>query len=82
MIKKGGTYVVMGLLNTDSIAYATGKMIESLGGKVIYTVQNERLKKIFFDRGCTDISQEEKDAMKGPVNIDASFVLSACFYTS
>lgn len=63
MIKKSGTYVVMGLLNTDSIAYATGKMIEELGGKVIYTVQNERLKKIFFDRGCTDISQEEKDAM-------------------
>ena len=43
MIKKGGTYVVMGLLNTDSIAYATGKMIEEQGGKVIYTVQNERL---------------------------------------
>lgn len=63
MIKKGGTYVVMGLLNTDSIAYATGKMIESLGGKVIYTVQNERMKKIFFDRGCTDIAQEEKDSM-------------------
>jgi len=63
MIKKGGTYVVMGLLNTDSIAYATGKMIEELGGNVIYTVQNERLKKIFFDRGCTDLSPEEKDAM-------------------
>lgn len=63
MIKKGGTYVVMGLLNTDSIAYATGKLIEEQGGKVIYTVQNERLKKIFFDRGCTDLSQEEKDAM-------------------
>ena len=63
MIKKGGTYVVMGLLNTDSIAYATGKMIEDLGGKVIYTVQNERLKKIFFDRGCTDLPQEIKDEM-------------------
>lgn len=63
MIKKGGTYVVMGLLNTDSIAYATGKMIENLGGKVIYTVQNERLKKIFFDRGCSDLPQEVKDAM-------------------
>jgi enoyl-[acyl-carrier protein] reductase I len=63
MIKKGGTYVVMGLLNTDSIAYATGKMIEDLGGKVIYTVQNERLKKIFFDRGCTDLPQEVKDSM-------------------
>ena len=63
MIKKGGTYVVMGLLNTDSIAYAAGKMIENLGGKVIYTVQNERLKRIFFDRGCTDLPQEIKDAM-------------------
>ncbi|HKL22402.1 MAG TPA: SDR family oxidoreductase [Tichowtungia sp.] len=63
MIKKGGTYVVMGLLNTDSIAYATGKMIEDLGGNVIYTVQNERLKKIFFDRGCTDLPQEIKDQM-------------------
>ncbi len=63
MIKKGGTYVVMGLLNTDSIAYATGKMIEDLGGNVIYTVQNERMKKVFFDRGCTDLPQEIKDAM-------------------
>jgi enoyl-[acyl-carrier protein] reductase I len=63
MIKKNGTYVVMGLLNTDSIAYAAGKMIEELGGKVIYTAQNERLKKIFFDRGCTDLSQEEKDTL-------------------
>ena len=63
MIKKGGTYVVMGLLNTDSIAYATGKMIEELGGNVVYTVQNERMKKIFFDRGCTDLPQEIKDAM-------------------
>ncbi len=63
MIKKGGTYVVMGLLNTDSIAYATGQMIENLGGKVIYTVQSERLKKIFFDRGCPELAQEIKDKM-------------------
>ncbi|MBN2704617.1 MAG: SDR family oxidoreductase [Pontiellaceae bacterium] len=63
MIEKGKTYVVMGLLNTDSIAYAAGKMIEEMGGKVIYTIQNERLKKIFFDRGCEELPQEEKDAM-------------------
>ena len=31
MIEPGSTYVVMGLLNTDSIAYATGKMIEEMG---------------------------------------------------
>lgn len=64
MIEKGSKYVVMGILNTDSIAYATGKMIEEMGGEVIWTAQNERMKKIFFDRGCKDLSQEEKDAMK------------------
>jgi len=62
MIEKGSTYVVMGLLNTDSIAYAAGKMIEELGGKVIYTVQNERMKRIFFDRG-SKLSEEERAAM-------------------
>ncbi len=63
MISKGSTYVVMGVLNTDSIAYASGKMIQELGGNVIWTAQNERMKKIFFDRGCKDLAQEEKDAM-------------------
>jgi enoyl-[acyl-carrier protein] reductase I len=63
MIKPGGTYVVMGLLNTDSIAYATGKMIRELGGQVVYTAQNERMKKIFFDRGCPELSEIEKEAM-------------------
>lgn len=64
LIKKGGTYVIMGLLNTDSIAYAAGRQIEEAGGNVIYTVQNARLKKIFFDRGCPELPQEEKDAMR------------------
>ncbi len=62
MIEKGSTYVVMGLLNTDSIAYAAGKMIEDMGGKVIYTVQSERMKRIFFDRS-PDLTAEEKAAM-------------------
>ncbi len=62
MIEAGKTYVVMGLLNSDSIAYAIGKSIKEHGGKVIFTVQNERLKKIFFDRS-KDLSQEEKDAL-------------------
>ncbi len=39
----------MGLLDADSIAYAIGKAIEGFGGRVIYTVQNERLKRIFLD---------------------------------
>ena len=50
MIERGKTYVVMGLLDQGSIAYAVGSTIEKHGGKVIYTVQNERMKKLFFDR--------------------------------
>ena len=50
----------MGILNTDSIAYAAVKMIESLGGRVIWPAPNERMKRIFFDRGCKDLSDEEK----------------------
>ena len=62
MISKDSTYVIMGILNTESIAYAAGRLIEQLGGKVIWTAQNER-KKIFFDRGCKDLSDEQKAAM-------------------
>lgn len=50
MIESGKTYVVMGLLDADSIAFAIGKTLQSFGGKVIYTVQSARMKKIFFDR--------------------------------
>jgi enoyl ACP reductase len=63
MIKPGNTYVVMGLLNTDSIAYAAGKMIEEMGGNVIYTVQSERMKRIFFDRS-PDLTDEQTAAMR------------------
>ena len=59
MIEKGKKYVVMGLLDNDSIAYACGKSIEQWGGEVLYTVQNERMKKIFFDRSKT-MSDAEK----------------------
>ncbi len=62
MVEPGSTFVVMGLLNTDSIAYAAGKMVEEMGGKVIYTVQSERMKRIFFDRS-PDLTDEEKAAM-------------------
>jgi len=63
MIESGKTFVVMGLLDADSIAFAIGKMLASFGGKVIYTVQNERMKKIFFDRSkkLTDEDREGLD---------------------
>ncbi len=63
MIEPGSTYVVMGLLNTDSIAYAAGRMIEEMGGNVIYSVQSERMKRIFFDRS-KDLTEEQKSAMR------------------
>ncbi|HBA86197.1 MAG TPA: enoyl-[acyl-carrier-protein] reductase FabI [Verrucomicrobia bacterium] len=62
MIQKDSTYVVMGLLDSDSIAYAAGKSIQQAGGKVIFTVQNERMKRIFFDRS-DKLSPEEKSAL-------------------
>jgi enoyl-[acyl-carrier protein] reductase I len=63
MIQKDATYVVMGLLDPDSIAFAIGQGIEQWGGKVIYTVQNERLKRVFLDR--TDrLTPQERDALR------------------
>lgn len=63
MVEKDATYVVMGLLDSDSLAFAIGQEIERGGGKVIYTVQNERLKKIFFDRS-DKLTQEQKEALR------------------
>ena len=62
MIQKDATYVVMGLLDPDSIAFAVGEDITRLGGKVIYTAQNERMKNIFFDRS-KKLSAEEKTGL-------------------
>lgn len=62
MIEPGKTYVVMGLLDQDSIAYAIGKTIETQGGKVVYTMQNERMKRLVFNRS-KQLSDEEKAAL-------------------
>lgn len=51
MIEQNSRYVVMGLLDADSIAFAVGQRLRQGGAEVIYTVQNERLKKLFLDRG-------------------------------
>jgi enoyl-[acyl-carrier protein] reductase I len=59
MIERGATYLVMGLLNADSIAYHIGKAVEGLGGRVIYTVQSEKFKQVFFDRS-EDVTAEER----------------------
>lgn len=66
MIEQGKTYVVMGLLDAESIAYAIGSRITELGGKVIYTAQNERMKRLFLDRS-KKLTDEEKS------NLDIRF---------
>ncbi|MDA0576563.1 MAG: SDR family oxidoreductase [Verrucomicrobia bacterium] len=60
MVEKDKTYVVMGLLDQDSIAYAIGRTIESQGGKVVYTVQNERMKKLFIDSRRSKMTEDER----------------------
>ena len=62
MIENNCTYVVMGLLDPDSIAYYIGKTIESFGGKVVFTVQNERMKRLFLDRN-KKLTSEERDRL-------------------
>lgn len=64
MIQKDATYVVMGLLDSDSIAYCIGQTIKQWGGNVIYTVQSERMKRIFLDR-----SKKLSDAEKADLDI-------------
>lgn len=63
MIDRDATYVVMGLLDPDSIAFAVGQAIERGGGKVVYTVQNERLKRLFLDRS-ERLTPEQKAALR------------------
>ncbi len=62
MIEHGKTYLVMGLLDPNSIAYFIGKTIEGFGGKVIYSIQNEIVKKRYLNASKT-LTTEEKDAL-------------------
>ncbi len=63
MVEAGKTYIVMGLLDQDSIAYFIGRTIEELGGKVIFTVQNERMKKLFIDSRRSKMTDDEKASL-------------------
>jgi meromycolic acid enoyl-[acyl-carrier-protein] reductase len=62
MIEAGQTYLVMGLLDPDSLAYAIGKTVAAMGGKVVYTVQNELFKHRFLDRHAA-LSAMERDRL-------------------
>lgn len=63
MIEKGKTYVVMGLLDPDSIAYAIGRLIQQQGGRVVYTCQNSLLKRRYLD-SSDGITDEERKALE------------------
>ena len=66
MIEQGKNYLVMGLLDPNSIAYFIGKTIAQFGGKVIYSVQNEIVKKRYLDASKV-LTVQEKD------NLDLRF---------
>jgi len=72
MIETGKTYLVMGLLDPDSLAYAIGRTIQSMGGRVIYTVQNDIIKRRFLDRtdALTDAEREQIDFRFCDITVD------------
>ncbi len=59
MITAGKTYLVMGLLDPMSLAFFIGRTIERHGGKVIYSVQNEIVKKRYLDSSPRLTSSEK-----------------------
>ena len=61
MLANDKPYVVMGLLDYDSIAYAIGEKIAALGGRVIYTAQSERMSRIFLERGARAAARARAD---------------------
>jgi meromycolic acid enoyl-[acyl-carrier-protein] reductase len=63
MIEPGKQYVVMGLLNPESLAFAIGETIRRQGGRVVYTVQSEVLKKRYLDssKALTDAQRAALD---------------------
>lgn len=61
MLHQGSTFVVMGLLDPDSIAYAVGQKISAHGGRVVYTMLNQKLKDIFWNRS-PKLSADERES--------------------
>lgn len=45
---KGKKIVVMGVANKKSIAWGCAQAIEALGGQVVLTYQNDRMKKVLI----------------------------------
>ena len=73
MLNNERPYVVMGLLDYDSIAYAVGERIAALGGRVIYTALNERMSRIFLERSAREAvrARDDMDVRYCDVTVDA-----------
>lgn len=53
MIESGKTYIVMGLLDRHSLAWEIGRVLQASGGRVVFTIQSETLKKRYIDSDRT-----------------------------
>ena len=73
MLHNDKPYVVMGLLDYESIAYAVGERIAALGGRVIYTALNERVSRLFLERSARAAARarEDLDIRYCDVTVDA-----------
>ncbi|OGV62987.1 MAG: hypothetical protein A2498_06520 [Lentisphaerae bacterium RIFOXYC12_FULL_60_16] len=70
MIQPGQTYVVMGLLDRHSIAWAIGESIRTAGGRVVYTIQNDVLKRRYLDRELSPVEQADRIFRFCDVSVD------------
>lgn len=73
-ILTGKKILVMGVANNRSIAWGCAQAIEKLGGSVIYTYQNERLKK-FISKLVTNEEQLIECDVANDESIDKAFSL-------
>jgi len=63
MLEPGKRYVVMGLLDRHSLAWSIGHAISEAGGRVVYTIQSEVLKKRYLDSDRA-IADSERAALE------------------
>ena len=73
MILQGGKYVVMGLFDPDSIAYAIGQAIIQQGGQVVYTMLNQTMKELFLDRS-PKLTAEQKQTVSSILSLGGAAV--------
>ncbi|MDQ2733216.1 MAG: SDR family oxidoreductase [Armatimonadota bacterium] len=79
MLLQGKQIVVMGLVNTQSLAWAIGQKAASLGAEVIYTVQSQRHRDVFLRRSFQKEGLEVDDYRMIPCDVTKDEELQAAF---